>query len=147
MTSQTKVRPKGTTVTGNTAILELPFGTIEEEVSRSIEVLKPLVPDSKGLLDAKHLARPPFRYLDDLIYAVTESTGFAKGLFVGLDPKEGENQLSREQKLKFMDRLVVFVGLGLGRAIDCLPTDIVAGRECERIIPVIIYRRTVGKCP
>ena len=61
---------------------ELPFGTIEDEVAQTRALLKDIVPGPKPPLSAKLLTRPPFRYLDDLICAVTKNTGFGKNLFV-----------------------------------------------------------------
>jgi hypothetical protein len=111
---------------------EQPYGTIEDEVAQTRELLKSIVPGPKPPLSIKLLTRPPFRYLDDLISAVTQSTGFAKGLFVGLEPKEGEKQRSREVKVQYLDRLIICIGLGLGRPVDCVPSHVVAGSECEK---------------
>ena len=70
--------------------------------------------------------------LDDLISAVTKTTGFGKGLFVGLEPKEGQKQRSREVKVQYLDRLIICIGLGLGRPVDCVPSHVVAGSESEK---------------
>ena len=111
---------------------ELPFGTIEDEVAQTRELLKDIVPGPKPPLSTKLLTRPPFRYLDDLISAVTKTTGFGKGLFVGLEPKEGQKQRSREVKVQYLDRLIICIGLGLGRPVDCVPSHVVAGSESEK---------------
>ena len=124
--------PSSDSISSSPEKTEMPFGTIEDEVAQTRESLKPIVPGPKPPLSSKLLTRPPFRYLDDVISAVTNSTGFGKGLFAGLEPKEGEKQRSREVKVEYLERLIICIGLALERPVDCVPSHVVAGSECEK---------------
>ena len=113
--------------------VEPPFGAIDEEVQVTKEALKGIVPGPKPPLSTKLLTRPPFRYLQDLINAVTQSTGFGHGLFEGLKAEGDSKTTTREYKIEYVNRLMDCIGLGLGRSLHfCSASMVVAGSECEK---------------
>lgn len=70
-----------------TSIADAPIGTVQEEVARSKEYLRRLLKGPKPPISTKLLARPPYRYLHDLIMAMVETTTFATNLFTGMPVK------------------------------------------------------------
>ena len=81
---------------------------LESLVAKSIDVVGALI--SKPKMSEKLLNKPPFRFLHDLISAVTRATGFGEGLCSGaeLDAKEiGDKQA----KIDYLNKIFNFVGV------------------------------------
>ena len=97
----------------------MPFGTIEDEVAQTRESLKPVVPGPKPPLSSKLLT--PFRHLDDVISAVTNSTGFGKG--TGLEPKEDESN-ALEKSNGIPGKTMYWIGIRT--PVDCVPSMLLA---------------------
>jgi TRAF3-interacting protein 1 len=50
-------------------------------IKKTQEALGPII--KKPPLTEKHLSKPPFRYLHDMLMEINRSTGFFKGLYSG----------------------------------------------------------------
>jgi TRAF3-interacting protein 1 len=120
-------------------------------------VLQPLF--ERPALKDKLLQRPPFRFLHDVVTAVTERTGFAQGkapprlartsvrviesraaagwLDTGLfddnellkDPRAIQE---RDDKVEYIDRVIRYVQILDGRELEAKAAKVVAGLEVEQ---------------
>ncbi|POM75838.1 TRAF3-interacting protein [Phytophthora palmivora] len=102
--------------------------SLETLITRTQEQLQPLI--AKPKLADKLLAKPPFRFLHDIFTAVTQTTGFAKGLYNDFELGSA-NLKDKPQKTAFLDKMVVCVGQCLGKDVDVRSSKIVAGLEPE----------------
>ncbi|KAG2997937.1 hypothetical protein PC121_g20537, partial [Phytophthora cactorum] len=102
--------------------------SLETLIARTQEQLQPLI--AKPKLADKLLAKPPFRFLHDVFTAVTQSTGFAKGLYNDFESGSA-NLKDKPQKTAFLDKMIVCVGQCLGEDVDVRSSKIVAGLEPE----------------
>ncbi|ETP50224.1 hypothetical protein F442_04392 [Phytophthora nicotianae P10297] len=102
--------------------------SLETLIARTQEQLQPLI--TKPKLADKLLAKPPFRFLHDVFTAVTQSTGFAKGLYNDFELGSA-NLKDKPQKTAFLDKMIVCVGQCIGKDIDVRSSKIVAGLEPE----------------
>lgn len=102
--------------------------SLETLIARTQEQLQPLI--AKPKLADKLLAKPPFRFLHDVFTAVTQSTGFAKGLYNDFELGSA-NLKDKPQKTAFLDKMIVCVGQCLGKDADVRSSKIVAGLEPE----------------
>ncbi|KAE9347739.1 hypothetical protein PF008_g7684 [Phytophthora fragariae] len=102
--------------------------SLEALIARTQEQLQPLI--AKPKLADKLLAKPPFRFLHDVFTAVTQSTGFAQGLYNDFELGSA-NLKDKPQKTAFLDKMIVCVGQSLGKDVDVRSSKIVAGLEPE----------------
>jgi TRAF3-interacting protein 1 len=84
----------------------------------------------KPKLSDKLLNKPPFRFLHDIVLNVGAETGFGNGLFEG-DELSGSSVQGKENKCKYLQKIVNCVGIALGEVIDVRVGKIVAGLEAE----------------
>lgn len=89
--------------------------------------LGPLI--TKPKLTEKHLSKPPFRYLHDIVSGVIASTGFAADLF----PAEYENAkaMDKPAKVQYLEMIINHVNSARGEEVDVRPSKVVAGLEPE----------------
>ncbi len=79
-------------------------------------------------LTDKLLSKPPFRFLHDLVSAITSATGFAEGLYneAELDTTTITDKTS---KIVYLEKLILLVGICSGKAINVHPSKILAGKN------------------
>jgi len=97
-------------------------------ITQTQEKLQPLFVKPK--LTDKLLAKPPFRFIFDIVFAVFESTGFGQGLFTN-EEKDSEMVKEKEQKMAWLDKLINLIGVFLNSHVAAKSKSIVAGLEPE----------------
>jgi len=109
--------------------LKRDWSHVTGEVLVTRDLLQPLVGDKPRLTD-KLLGRPPFRFIHDVVSAVTKATGFADGLFTEaqLDPTQVAN---KPAKLKYLNLIIRCVSIHLGVKVEAKANKIAAGHEVE----------------
>jgi TRAF3-interacting protein 1 len=96
------------------------------DVLKTQALLQPLF--AKPKLTDKLLAKPPFRFLLDIVVATVGATGFGVGLFAP-EEQDGELVKEKEQKMAFLDKLINFLGVFLNSHCAAKSKSIVAGLE------------------
>lgn len=76
----------------------------------------------------KHLAKPPFRFLFDIVMEVIRATSFAQGLYSEAEC-DAANVTSRDQKMEFLEKIIKVVGKQLNTIVEAKPAKIVAGHD------------------
>lgn len=101
---------------------------LETLIVNTQEILQPLI--AKPKLTEKLLAKPPFRFLHDIVTAVIQTTEFAKGLYTDFELDSG-NIKEKNQKILFLDKMLLCVSVALNKEIEAKSIKIVAGLEAE----------------
>lgn len=81
-------------------------------------------------LSEKHLSKPPFRFLFDIVMEVIKATGFGRGLYSEAE-SNSENVTSREQKIEFLEKIIKLVGIQLNTLVEAKPARIIAGLDVQ----------------
>ena len=79
-------------------------------------------------LTDKLLAKPPFRFLHDIVMEVMKATGFATDLYDAED-MDSANVKEKSEKILFLEKIVKVVGVQLNTIVEARPAKIVAGLE------------------
>ncbi|KAJ3130469.1 TRAF3-interacting protein 1 [Nowakowskiella sp. JEL0407] len=109
--------------------------TLDDLIKRTIDILGRIL--KKTPLNPKLLAKPPFRYLHDLIMEIISSTEFANGLYNETE-QNSENVKDKDTKVAYLTKVIDCVGV----EIRANPLKIVAGLEPEE---TNLFLQLVGK--
>jgi TRAF3-interacting protein 1 len=85
---------------------------------------------SKPKMTDKLLSKPPFRFLHDIVSAITTTTGFAEGLFQAGE-LDSAAITDKQAKMDYLDKIINFVGICKGQQLDIRSIKVVAGLEPE----------------
>jgi len=106
----------------------------DENLAKTIEMLSFL---EKPKPSEKHLNRPPFRFLHDLIIAILNSQSYHADLFEG--PELKAKEMDKPQKVAFLAKIKDAVSADLGIDFELNPPKVCAGRECEKTRTFLQY--------
>ena len=81
-------------------------------------------------LTEKLLAKPPFRFLHDIVMEVIKVTGFATGLYTPSE-MDSANVADKAQKIAFLEKIIKVVGAQLNTLVEAKPARIVAGLDAQ----------------
>lgn len=81
-------------------------------------------------LSEKLLTKPPFRFLHDLIMEVNKATGFGANLYAP-EEQESSQVTDKNQKLVFLDKMIMLVGRQLNTKMEAKAMKIVQGLDAE----------------
>ncbi|XP_060573803.1 TRAF3-interacting protein 1-like isoform X3 [Ruditapes philippinarum] len=85
----------------------------------------------KPPLTEKLLAKPPFRFLHDVMTSVIKTTGVMKGLYTDSE-LNSENVKDRDSKIAFLQKSVDYVCAATSKQLTVKPAKVVAGHEPEK---------------
>ncbi|KAJ3046803.1 TRAF3-interacting protein 1, partial [Rhizophlyctis rosea] len=109
----------------------LPAATaLDDSTKKSIDLLSRIIKNNKPPLTAKLLAKPPFRYLHDVISEVIRVSGYASGLYSEVE-MNSENVKDKDAKLAYLTKLMDVVGMSTGVFVRMQPAKVIAGLEPE----------------
>lgn len=83
-------------------------------------------------LTEKLLNRPPVQFIQDIVKSVIKNTGFMKGLYPQDELEASFIKSSKENKLLFLNKLIISVGLAVGEQLSAKANKIAAGVEAEK---------------
>ena len=123
---------------------EFVMSDLDGLVARSSAAISALI--SKPKMTEKLLSKPPFRFLHDIVSAITATTGFAEGLFQGGE-LDSAGITDKQAKMDYLDKIFNFVGICLGAQVDVRSIKVVAGLEPENTNMFLISLAEVASDP
>ena len=120
------------------------MASLESLVADASQSVSALI--SKPKMTDKLLSKPPFRFLHDIITAVTTTTGFAEGLFQGAE-LDSAAITEKQAKIDYLDKIINFVGICKGAALDIRSLKVVAGQEPENTNMFLVALAEVASDP
>jgi len=93
-------------------------------------------------LTEKLLNKPPFRFLHDVVMEVVRTTSFGKGLYNETET-DSKNVTVKEDKLRFLQKLIDCVTFASGETVTARPSKIIAGHEPEKTNELL---QLIAKC-
>ena len=122
--------PTDTTNVSATDISPQEPSPLEDVIAETRSAITSII--SKPKLTDKLLARPPFRFLFDVIAAVDAATDLGLEQVLTADEYDSSNVTNKASKLLFLDKIVKHVEGKLDTTIDINPKKVVAGLEPEK---------------
>lgn len=101
----------------------------EDFWSATITAFQPLI--TSPALTEKLLQRPPFRFIFDIVVSINQRFLAYDHLFTA-EEQDVAQMDTKEKKIAYLEKLINFVALMLGRPIDVSAKKIVAGLEPEK---------------
>merc|ERR1712183_112599 len=93
-------------------------------------------------LSEKNLARPPFRFIHDIVTQLIKKTGFFKDLFPS-EMLDSKNVTEKDQKVKFLQAVIACTTLVYGKEISVKASSIVSGKDPENTNKLL---QIIAKC-
>jgi len=102
---------------------------LEAVVTKTLRRLREVLPRPRATREL--LRRPPFRFMHDIVSAITAETGFAAGLFdhVESDAVQIRSQRGKMGKLAYFQKLVTYVAIVMRIRPPALPSKIICGKQ------------------
>lgn len=85
----------------------------------------------------RHLKRPPFRFLHDLIIGILNSKSYHADLYEG--PELKAKEMDKPAKIAFLAKIKDTVSADIGVDIDIAPPKVCAGKDCEKTRTFLQY--------
>ena len=122
--------PTDTTSISATGISSQEPSPLEDTIAETRASLTSII--SKPKITDNLLARPPFRFLFDIIVAVDTATDLGLELVLTADEYESSNVTDKASKLIFLDKTTKHIERKLDTTVDINPKKVVAGLEPEK---------------
>ena len=113
---------------------------LDEAVARTQKELGAII--SAPPLTGALLRRPPFRFMHDVVSAVTAATGFAEGLFAG-DELDAAALTERNARLDFIAKIVGRVEEESGIELAVSALGVITGKDAAT---TNTFLQTLAKC-
>jgi len=104
----------------------MPTHELDDAISLTQQTFKPIF--AKPKCTSKLLAKPPFRFIHDIIAATKKSTGFPNRYF-SAEELNSSNLTDKAAKVSFLEKLIYLVEVCHGSPIDVRPSKIIAGLD------------------
>ncbi|XP_076053914.1 uncharacterized protein LOC143032778 isoform X2 [Oratosquilla oratoria] len=104
-------------------------GAETEVIRKTQDILGKYI--TKPPLTNKLLAKPPFRFLHDIVNSVITETGFLEGLYTDAE-LSASHVKDKDSKITFLQKCLDATSLAVGEQMVARPSKIVAGHEVDK---------------